>query len=169
MQDMLVNLYALENSSEKLFLETLGKKNVESFQVDKIIIRKLNVYESHLLIDWVGEHFSKKWQSEVQVAMSRQPATVWVATYEKEIMGFACYDTTAKGFFGPTGVDAKYRGLGLGKVLLYKSLESLKELGYVYAFIGGVGPRDFYENVCGARVIGESDQALYQDILPEKK
>ena len=169
MQDMLVNLYALAQSADVLWSDKkLSKQSSTDCKLDEIVIRKLNVYETHLLVDWVGEHFSAKWQSEVMVAMSRQPATVWVATYHKEIMGFACYDTTAKGFFGPTGVAEQYRGLGLGEVLLYKSLESLKELGYVYAFIGGVGPREFYEKSCGAVAVGDSTVALYQDILPEK-
>ncbi len=170
MQDMLVNLYALDKCSGALWLEKkISKQSESKYLLDDVVIRKLNVYETHLLVEWVGLHFSAKWQSEVRVAMSRQPATVWVATYQKQIMGFACYDTTAKGFFGPTGVAEDYRGLGLGEVLLYKSLESLKELGYVYAFIGGVGPREFYEKSCGAKVIGDSEQGLYQDILPENK
>ena len=43
------------------------------------------------------------------------------------------------GFFGPTGVGEDARGTGIGKALLFKCLESLKELGHVYGVIGGVG------------------------------
>ena len=58
------------------------------------------------------------------------------------------------------------RGLGLGKALLFKALEGLREIGYAYAIIGGVGPRDFYAKVCGAVEIPGSDPGTYADLLP---
>ena len=71
-----------------------------------------------------------------------------------------------RGFFGPTGVTESARGTGIGKALLFKSLEALRDIGYAYAFIGGVGPREFYEKVCGAIEIPGSDPGIYGDILP---
>ncbi len=56
---------------------------------------------------------------------------------EAEILGFACYNTTAKNFFGPTHVLKSMRGKGIGKALLIASLEALKAEGYAYAIIGG--------------------------------
>jgi predicted N-acetyltransferase YhbS len=58
------------------------------------------------------------------------------------------------------------RGLGVGKALLFKALEALRELGHAYAIIGGVGPKDFYANACGATEIPGSDPGVYADILP---
>lgn len=80
-------------------------------------------------------------------------------------MGFACYESTAKNFFGPTGTLESERGKGIGKVLLIKSLESLRELGYVYAIIGGVGPAEFYEKAVGAKIIDGSEISIYQHLL----
>jgi len=45
-------------------------------------------------------------------------------------------------------------------------MEGLKDLGYVYGIIGGVGPREFYEKACGAVEIPGSDPGIYRDILP---
>ena len=53
------------------------------------------------------------------------------------MLGFACYDTTHKNFFGPTGVDAAKRGQGIGTALLLATLHAMREAGYMYAIIGG--------------------------------
>ncbi len=156
MIDMLVNLYELPDSGDLY-------KSVEE---KGIILRRANVYERHIVADWVGEHFSPKWVSEEKVALSRQPITCFIATRDKEILGFACIETTAKGFYGPTGVSEEARGTGIGKALLFRCMEALKESGYVYGVIGGVGPREFYEKAIGATEIPNSDPGVYRDILP---
>jgi predicted N-acetyltransferase YhbS len=91
----------------------------------------------------------------------------YIATRDKEILGFACVETTAKAFYGPTGVSEAARGTGIGKALLFRSMESLKEAGYVYGIIGGVGPREFYEKAIGAVEIPNSTPSIYRDILPD--
>ena len=154
---MIVNLYELPDSRELY----------EKIDAQGIILRRARAYERHIVADWVGEHFSPKWVSEVKVAMSRQPVTCFIATKDKKILGFACIETTAKGFYGPTGVGEAARGTGIGKALLFKSMEALKESGYVYGVIGGVGPREFYEKVCNAKEIPNSDPGVYTDILPD--
>lgn len=157
MIDMLVRLYDLPDPGPVY-------RQVSS---EGIILRRPGAYEKHLVAAWVGAHFSPKWVSEVEVAMSRQPVSCFIATKDKEILGFACYETTCKGYFGPTGVGEAARGKGVGKALLYRALEGLHELGYAYGFIGGVGPREFYQKACGAIEIPGSDPGIYQDILPE--
>ena len=37
----------------------------------------------------------------------------------------------------------------------------MREMGYAYAVIGGVGPAAFYEKVCGAFIIPGSDISVY--------
>ncbi len=157
MIDMIVNLLELPDSGD------LYKRVDEQ----GIILRRARAYERHIVAGWVGEHFSPKWVSEVKVAMSRQPVTCFIATKDKEILGFACVETTAKGFYGPTGVAEAARGTGIGKALLFKSMEALRDSGYVYGVIGGVGPREFYEKVCNAKEIPGSDPGIYTDILPD--
>jgi hypothetical protein len=81
------------------------------------------------------------------------------------VIGFAGYECTRKGFFGPTGVIEAERGIGIGTALLIASLWGLRELGYVYAVIGSAGPTDFYERVVGAIVIPDSEPGIYVDLL----
>ena len=132
-----------------------------------VVLRRPGAYELHLVKEFVRAHFSPKWVSEVQVAFSRQPVACFIATQGKEILGFSCYETTAKGYFGPTGVAESARGLGLGKALLFRALEAQREAGYAYAVIGGVGPKEFYAKAVGAIEIPGSDPGIYVDVLPE--
>lgn len=155
MIDMLVRLYDLPDVSE-LYAKMEDRE---------ITLRRARAFEKHNVAEFAAQ-FSAKWRSEVEVAMTRQPAACFVATADKRILGFACYDTTMKGFFGPTGVIEAARSQGIGKALLFRSLEALREEGYAYAIIGGVGPREFYEQACGAMEITGSDPSIYDDLLP---
>lgn len=156
MIDMLVRLYDLPDSSDLY-------RRIESAGVT---LRRARAFEKHTVETFARTHFSEKWASEVAVAITRQPVACFIATRDKTILGFVCYDTTQRGFFGPTGVLESARGQELGKGLLMKSLEALRELGYAYGIIGGVGPREFYEKNCGAIEIPGSDPGTYQDLLP---
>ncbi len=156
MIDMLVRLYDLPDSSA-IYSEVAAKG---------ITLRRARAFEKHTVAAFARDHFSEKWASEVEVALTRQPVSCFIATRDKQILGFACYETTQRGFFGPTGVLESTRGLGVGKALLMKALEGLREIGYAYAVIGGVGPREFYEKACGAIEIPGSDPGTYGDILP---
>ena len=156
MIDMLVRLYDLPESAA--MYEEVSKNG--------ITLRRARAFEKHTVAAFAKEHFSPKWVSEVEVALSRQPITCFIATRDKQVLGFACYDTTMRGFFGPTGVCENARGLGLGKALLFKALEGIRDLGHAYAIIGGVGPKEFYSKNCGAIEIPGSDPGTYTDLLP---
>jgi GNAT superfamily N-acetyltransferase len=155
MIDMLVRLYDLPDTAA-LYAEVAAKG---------VTLRRARAFEKHTVATF-ARTFSEKWASEVEVALTRQPVACFIATKEKRILGFACYDTTMRGFFGPTGVAEEARGMGLGKALLFKALEALRETGHAYAIIGGVGPREFYAKACGAIEIPGSDPGIYGDILP---
>lgn len=156
MIDMLVRLYDLPDSRELY----------ERVEQQGMVLRRARAFERHTVTGFVAAGFSAKWVSEVEVAMSRQPISCFIATRESKVIGFACYETTSRGFFGPTGVDEEARGSGVGKALLFKALEALRESGYAYGIIGGVGPREFYEKACGAIEIPGSDPGTYTDLLP---
>ncbi len=156
MIDMLVRLYDLPDPAV-LYQDAAAQG---------VTLRRARAFEKHTVAAFAKAHFSEKWVSEVEVAMSRQPIACFIATRHQQILGFACYDTTQRGFFGPTGVSENARGLGLGKALLFKALEGLREIGYAYAIIGGVGPKEFYAKTCGAIEIPGSDPGTYSDLLP---
>ena len=156
MKDMLVRLMELPDVS------SLENKLSEK---EKIVFRRAIPPEKHLVTEWIMEQFGAYWKSEAEVAFTRQPVSCWIAQRENTILGFACYESTARNFFGPTGTIETERGKGIGKVLLIKALESLREMGYVYAIIGGVGPAEFYEKAVGAKSIDGSDISIYQHLL----
>jgi GNAT superfamily N-acetyltransferase len=155
MIDMLVRLYDLPDSSG-LYAQVAAAG---------VTLRRARAFEKHSVATF-ARAFSEKWASEVEVAACRQPVSCFIATRDKQILGFACHDTTMRGFFGPTGVAESARGLGIGKALLMLTLEALRESGHAYAIIGGVGPREFYAKACGAIEIPGSDPGVYRDLLP---
>ena len=130
-----------------------------------VTIRRPLAPEARLITEWVAETFETGWSSEVAVALTRQPPTCFIATRAKKLVGFACHESIARGFFGPTGVDEAARGLGIGHALLLASLFDLKTMGYAYAIIGDVGPSAFYEKTVGAMPIPNSAPGVYAGML----
>jgi GNAT superfamily N-acetyltransferase len=159
MADMLAKLYDLPLNFDPV-TEAAGKG---------VIIRKPIGPEKHLIVDWVREHFSDAWASEFDLSMGRIPPTSWIATKDKELIGFACYDATGLGLFGPMGVREDRRGRGLGRALLLAGLTEMKLRGYAYAVIGSVGPAAFYEKCCGAVAIPASSPSIWYDMLRRDK
>lgn len=158
MNDMLVRLTNLPSIRD--LEEQLNQKG--------IIFRNPVAPEKELMVKWVATNFSDYWGSEMDVAFSCHPVNCYLAQEEGQPIGFACYETTAKNFFGPTGVLEKHRGLGIGKVLLVKSLESLRAMGYAYAIIGGVGPAAYYEKTVNAVLIESSEHSIYSNLLKKR-
>lgn len=155
MPDLLVNLLRLPSpDSVMMQMEKAG-----------ILIRRAQPFEITLVRSFVEEHFSVAWADEISVGFANKPVSIYIAVLEKQIVGFAAYECTRKTLFGPTGVAEIVRGRGVGRALLIVSLWGLKELGYVYGFIGGAGPVEFYERAVGAIVIPGSDPGIYTNLL----
>jgi predicted N-acetyltransferase YhbS len=119
------------------------------------------------VIDWVTQHFGTGWASETEVSFSYQPVACFIATENAKIVGFGCYDSAYRNFFGPTGVEEALRGKGIGKALLLECLLAMKAQGYAYGIIGGVGPARFYEKAVGAVLIDGSNPGIYEGIMSE--
>lgn len=157
MQDMLVRLYDLPDFTD--LEEQLNQRDIH--------IRPALAAERSIVVEWVEQRFGKGWASETAVCFAYQPITCLIAIKEDNILGFACYDAAYRNFFGPTGVEEKERGQGIGKILLWRSLLGMKAQGYAYGIIGGVGPAGFYEKAVGATIIEGSDPGIYRGILSE--
>jgi GNAT superfamily N-acetyltransferase len=155
MPDMLVNLLRLPPRATGL----------EELRRAGLLVRRARPWESGPLREFVAGNFGSAWADEISVGLARQPLTVFVALREGRLVGFAAYECTRKNFFGPTGVVEAERGRGLGRALLLASLWGLRELGYAYAIVGGVGPAEFYERAVGARLIPDSSPGIYADPL----
>jgi GNAT superfamily N-acetyltransferase len=161
MPDMLVKLYDLGDDWRFI----AGQKKAG------ITIRKPIGPEKHLVMQWVSDNFGPAWAAETDVALANVPRTCFVAVKDAGIIGFACYDATALGFFGPIGVDRLHRGKATGKALLKACLLDMKLKGYGYAVVGAVKDTDFFKKAVGAAEIPESTPGLYRTRIktPESK
>ena len=124
-------------------------------------VRRAEPWDRFALRAFIEANFWEAWAAEAELAYSGHRITAFVATVEGRIAGFAVYECSRRGFFGPTGVREDLRGRGLGAALLFRCLEAMSEMGYAYAVIGGVGPQAYYEKVCGAFIIPGSDVGVY--------
>ena len=155
MSDMLVNLTILDRYTQDL--PDLNKEGIN--------VRRAMPYDRTHILEFVNKHFGAGWASEVQMSFSQHPVTCYIATYESSIVGFAAFECTSRDYFGPTGVDEAFRKRGIGQLLLVRSMQALREMGYAYAVIGGAGPQDFYKRCVGAILIEDSSPGVYVDML----
>lgn len=118
------------------------------------------------ILDFIGENFSEVWIYEAEHALSQEFGKCFIATIDGKLVGFACYDACARGFFGPIGVLSEVRHKKIGKALFLRTLQAMKEYGYGYAIIGWVGEAaGFYEKVAGAKFIegGEPENSVFSN------
>ena len=154
-KDMLVRLYDLDKDEiRKLELDLMEKE---------IYIKKVLPSDMTLTCNFVKENFRQSWADETMKAVLFNKC--YVAVKNQEILGFCCYDVSQLDILGPIGVKESCRENGIGKVLLLKSLLSMKELGYTYAIIGWAGPQDFYAKCSGAVAIEDSIPGSYENKL----
>ena len=118
------------------------------------------------IVDPIEGSFARTFFAAPEPALD---VSVVIATRDAQVIGFAGYECTRKAFFGPTGVAEHERGRGIGTALLIACLWGLRELGYVYAVIGGAGPTNFYERSVGAIVIPDSEPGIYADLLKKSR
>lgn len=147
MSDLLVKLYSLPPPPAPL-------SGVE--------VRRAFAAEKRLVCDWVATQFDSGWASECEAAFARLPVACFLAVRGKELLGFACYDATARGFFGPTGVAEAQRKHGIGASLLSAALHDMMARGYAYAIIGAADSIEFYRKHAGAIEISDSDPGFYR-------
>ena len=157
---MLVRLYDLPSSAP--YDEEVAAVGVH--------VRRLDAWDRTPLRKFVQQHFGDGWASEAEFAFDGgHPITGFVAVKDGEIVGFAVYETSRRGFFGPTGVRPDMRKRSIGASLLFRCLRAMREMGYAYAIIGGVGPAEFYEKTCGAKIIEGSERSVYGELYDEAR
>jgi GNAT superfamily N-acetyltransferase len=152
---MLVRLYDIPEAAYRV--RALHEAGIE--------LRRALAPERHIVVSWVRQQFGEGWASECEVSFGRLPISCFRAQRGQNLLGFACYDATAKAFFGPTGVLERERKQGIGTALLLVTLHAMAAEGYAYAIIGGAGPADFYAKAVGAVPIAGSTPGVYAHLL----
>jgi GNAT superfamily N-acetyltransferase len=89
---------------------------------------------------------ARDWTAGTYLAVRRE------GTEQAEYVGFANYGVNRRDWFGPMGTADELRGLGIGRVLLRRSLGEMRELGLRTAQIGWVGPIPFYVRTVDAYI-----------------
>lgn len=156
MADMLVKLFDMPDHSSL----------VAKLQAEGVQFRRAVVPEKDVVAAFAKDVFGfAGWKCEVEKAIFNTPSTCFVAVQNGELIGFACYDTSAKGFFGPTGVHPSQRKRGIGTALLYLTLKAMAQAGYGYAIIGWVSSEVYYAKAAGATVIPNSEGSVWRGML----
>ena len=160
MPDMLVKLYDLGDTH----------RYDARVAAHGMMVRRMDAWDRPAVRRFINQHFTENWAAEADFAFSHgHPITGFVATKDGEVVGFAVYESSRRGYFGPMGVREDLRCSGAGAALLFRCLESMWEMGYGYAIVGWVGPASFYEKVCGATVIADSDAGVYGHLQREMR
>lgn len=129
-------------------------------------IKRAMACDKQRVLSFVKETFGDGWMHEAEVALLNR--SCFIATRDHQILGFACFDATAKGYFGPIGVLEAERGTGVGTALLLRTLTCMHENGYGYAIIGWVDDAEaFYRKTVGAEWIpgGEPANTEYSNLI----
>lgn len=170
MADMLVKLYTLPEAAPPL--ANVARRKIE--------IRRAEPTEKRIVADWAERIFSAGIAAACEAAIEQRPVTCFIAVEKQpvrfveaepydltpEIMaGFACYDVSARGMFGPEGVREDRRGQGVGAALLLTALHAMRAERYAYAIIGWAGQPEFYAKTVGARIIEGSEPGIYRGPL----
>lgn len=151
-QDMIVNLKDISYREEE----------------GELKIKRAFAGDKESILQFVRENFSASWVGEAECAILQCPSQCFIATEKGKILGFACYDVSALGFFGPIGVLESERGRHVGKRLLLKTLDAMKAAGYGYAIIGWVSDAEpFYRRTVGAEFIrgASPDNSVYSNLV----
>jgi hypothetical protein len=153
--DMLIKLYDME--FDTAYIKQQAQQDVT--------IRKPIGPDRTTVLAWAKLHFPQTWQDEIQQALDNKPCSCFVAQGASSLLGIACYDATALGFFGPLGVIETARGCGIGRSLTLAALMDMRFKGYGYAVVGMAGAMEFYEKVAGAIEIPDSYPGIYRSTL----
>ena len=134
----------------------------------KVKIKRAFVGDKETILEFVESNFQKNWVYEVEHALMGDVSKCFIATEEGKLIGFACYDSSSKGFFGPIGVLEERRKENIGQALLIRTLNAMKEYGYGYAIIGWVSDAEqFYRKTVGAEFIkgGNPENSIYSNLV----
>ncbi len=119
---------------------------------------------------WIDETFGGTWSCEAYLGRSavarRDGSPVGFATISPRGLRFSWLDGLARkagvGIFGPFGVAPQERGRGIGRALLNRALDALRDTGFARAIVPAVGDErlaGYYAEHAGAEIAERFDRA----------
>lgn len=117
-------------------------------------VRRATTEDDARLRAFFDTEFGDSWLLESRQAVDNESPALHLALRDGRIVAFSAHSTQNRewGFFGPMGTLPETRGLGIGRVLLLRCLNDLREGGHKSAVIPWVGPIAFYSHHANARV-----------------
>ncbi|MDX2200249.1 MAG: GNAT family N-acetyltransferase [Phycisphaerae bacterium] len=147
------------NLSCKLWREFDTAAEESRLTAQGIEIRRADRRSDGPLLDaFFASDFGADWRFEAEQALRQSPEALHLALRpidgQTRIVAFSAHTTQNRewGFFGPMGTTPAARGLGLGRVLLWRCLNDMRAAGHQSSVIPWVGPIRFYHDACGAVV-----------------
>jgi hypothetical protein len=153
----------------KLFDLTIDWSFISQQAQQQVTIRKPIGPDQAIILAWAERYFPQTWLGEIQRALNNTPCSCFIAQQNSSLLGIACYDATALGFFGPLGVIESARGNGIGSSLTKACLLDMRLKGYGYAIVGMSDASEFYFKIAGAVEIPDSSPGIYKSTLALKE
>lgn len=116
---------------------------------DSIVIRRAEHDDEEKVLEWIKSEFSVFWAWETAASFKYEKPKVWIAEKGDKVIGFSVYGALEPNWFGPIGVSSEVRSKGIGSVLLFNCLRSMREEGQRYAVIPWTSHLFFYTQVPG--------------------
>lgn len=124
-------------------------RRILEINVSPAVVRKAEKSDKNKVLSWVKSEFSVFWEYEASVGFTYDKPKLWIAEDNNEIIGFSVYSALEPHWFGPIGVSTKTRLKGIGSLLLFNCLKSMREEGQRIAVIPWTSHLFFYTQVPG--------------------
>ena len=151
----------------KLYNLPSVEQNIADLKSKGIEIKRPMASEKSIVVKWVKKEFGSIWANECDVAFSNHPVSCFIALKDDRILGFCCYDVSAKNFYGPIGVSEGFRAHGIGTALTLVVFHAMAGEGYAYAIVPTDSVDYYVKHMDG--VIIDRSAAIFKGMLKENK
>lgn len=124
-------------------------KRVLRINTGPLVIRRAGQEYRETVFKWIKTEFSVFWAYEADASFKYANPKLWLAEENNKIIGFSVYGTLEPHWFGPIGVSNEARSRGIGSILLFNCLRSLREEGQRHAVVPWTNHLFFYTQVPG--------------------
>ncbi|MBO3808751.1 MAG: GNAT family N-acetyltransferase [Candidatus Brockarchaeota archaeon] len=124
-------------------------KRLASMSVSPLTIRRARHEDRENVFKWIKTEFSIFWAYEADASFKHASPKLWMAEENDRIIGFSVYGALEPHWFGPIGVLTEARSKGIGSILLFNCLKSMREEGQRHAVVPWTNHLFFYTQVPG--------------------